>query len=155
MVNQLFEIKNHKAEEIFCIPLQNRIIASGDEQAIFFLKSFNPQDKALFRLNMPTDLLDVMKKKLSQSDYRNRLLISLGIAFFTLKDWCRGFDKAQIAGKAMEYDIETEDVDEFDMSDENKKKILFKTYVEACQKFMADATIYMDELGWDSNPVST
>ena len=151
MLFQFFGYKNQKAEEIFCIPLQNRINGSGDKPAINFLNSLNLQEETMANLKIPADLLDVMKKQLSQSDYKKRLLVSLGLAFYALKGWCNGFDKARITGKVLEYDIDTEDIDEYDMSESNKMKIQYKTYMETCQKLVADANIYMDELGWRQN----
>jgi len=151
MLLQFFGYKNQKAEEIFCIPLQNRINGSGDKPAINFLNSLNLKEETITSLNIPADLLDVMKKQLSQSDYKKRLLISLGLAFFTLKGWCNGFDKARITGKVLEYDINAEDIDEYNMSEANKMKIQYKTYMETCQKLVTDANTYMDELGWRQN----
>ena len=148
MLFQFFGYRNQKAEEIFCIPLQNRINGSGNKPAINFLNSLNLQEETMANLKLPTDLLDVMKKQFSQSDYNKRLLVSLGFAFFTLKGWCDAFDKARITGKVLEYDIETEDIDEYDMSELNKLKIQYRTYMETCQKLVKDANIYMDELGW-------
>lgn len=151
MLYQFLGYKNRKAEEIFCIPLQNRINGSGDLPAINFLNSLNPQEETIAKLKIPADLLDVMKKQLSQSDYKKRLLVSLGLAFFTLKGWCDGFDKARITGTVLEYDIDEKNIDEYDMSEANKMKIQYKTYMETCQKLMTDANIYMDELGWRQN----
>lgn len=151
MLFQLLGYKNPKAEEIFCIPLQNRINGSGDELAINFLNSFNSQDENIVNLNIPTDSLDAIKKQINQSEYQKRLLVSLGLSFYSLKGVCKGFDKARINGTVLEYDIETEDIDEYDTNEINKKKIQYKAYIESCEKFVTDANRYMDELGWRQN----
>lgn len=151
MLSQLLEYKNQKAEEIFCIPLQNRITGSGDTLAIDYLNSLDPQDETIADLNIPTNSLDIIKQQLSQGEYTKRLLISLGVTFFRLKGYCNGFDKARINNEVLEYDIDAEDLAEYNMNDVNTRKLLYRTYMQTCQKFAADANRYMDELSWAEN----
>lgn len=148
MLYQLLGYKNLKAEEVFCIPLQNRIIDSGDRPAIDILNSLDCQDDTIQKLNIPSDSLDNIKEQCNQSEYKKRLLVSLGLAFYNLRAYCNGLDKARINGDVIEYDTETESIDEFDMSDMNKKKIQYREYIAACHKFVTDANRYLDELGW-------
>ena len=148
MLYQLLGYKNLKAEEVFCIPLQNRINDFGDRPAIDILNSLDCQDDTIQKLNIPSDSLDNIKKQFDQSEYRKRLLVSLGLTFYNLRAFCNGLDKARINGDVIEYDIEAESTDEFDMSDINRKKIQYREYITTCRKFVADANRYMDELGW-------
>lgn len=145
---QLFGFQNQTAEEIYYIPLQNRINSSGDKAAIDFLHSLVLKDDTVQKFYIPADSLSNIKKQLNQSEYKNRLLISLKLSLNNLKAYCNGLDKARSNGNVIEYDTETESIDEFDMSDVNRKKIQYREYITTCRKFVTDANIYLDELGW-------